>query len=93
MKKDDEGVVAATLVMIVYGIGMMIILKKFEGDPAGFWIWVIWTLAVVLFVVLHDYIEDTRNSVHDKIREVSRAEMRFLEERKKFYEEVENDDD
>lgn len=88
MKKDDEGVVAATLVMIVYGMGMMVILKKFEGDPTGFWVWCIWTLAVILFVVVHDYREDRKKARHDCIREVCNAEMRAIDERKRFYEEA-----
>lgn len=86
-KKNDKAVWAATRLCIVYMIGMFFILKKMQGNVLGFWIWVIWTLAVILYAVISDYIEDMRNSVHERIKEVSEVEMRFLEERKKFYEE------
>lgn len=87
--KNDKDANAAAILSAAYIIGSVALIKATGQTAKSFWLWIIWTLAVVLYVVIHDYILNLRSSVHEKIKAVCKAEMRFLEERKAFYAETE----
>ena len=87
--KKDKDTNAAAALSVVYLLGIVAIAELMDRRPMAFWICVIWTLAVIIYALIHDYIEDLRASVHERVKAVCHAEMRFLEERKSFYEKME----
>lgn len=88
MNKKDKDMIKAGLLGAVWMIGILLIgeLTETAGkNYKGAFLIVIWTLAVILYAVLHDYIENLRSSVHERVKAVYAAEMRFIREREAFY--------
>lgn len=89
MKNDDKSTNAAAILSVVYILGIVAIAELMDMRPQAFWLCVIWTLAVIIYVLVHDYVENIRESVHKRIKAVFKAEMRFHTEREAFYAELE----
>jgi hypothetical protein len=87
--KHNKDILSAVLLSIVWQTVVVLIFEKLDGSPLSFWLIVIWTLGCVIYALIHDYIENLRSSVHDRVRAVCAAEMRFLAERKEFYKKME----
>ena len=76
---------AVTVLLTVWLIIFAVILACVPNAVAAFFGSIIWTLAVVIYALLSDYIEDIKESVHKQAKAVYRAQMEFLkyeEERK-----------
>ena len=87
MKRDEK---AAIIAGTIYLVGLFSIVKLFRDTAPviAFTGAIIWTLLVILVGVTQDKIEKERKALHDKVKAVCHAEMRFIEERKAFYEKV-----
>jgi energy-converting hydrogenase Eha subunit H len=87
MNKDERGAIIAS---VVYLAVLYAIVKMFQDKAPvlAFTGAIIWTLLVILIGVTQDKIEKERKALHDKVKAVCKAEMRFIEERKAFYEKV-----
>lgn len=76
---------AVTVLLTVWLIIFAVILACVPNAVAAFSGSIIWTLAVVIYALVSDYIEDIKESVHKQAKAVYRAQMEFLkyeEERK-----------
>ena len=88
MSKEDKAATAVAILCFGYIAGMMLIGKLFQGHQIGFYIWIIYTLLVVLGAVIYDKIEDTREANHRLARELSAAQMQLIRERKELLDEI-----
>ncbi len=86
MKPENAVAILLTVWLLVFAV----ILKCVPNAVAAFFGSIIWTLAVVIYALLSDYIEDIKESVHKQAKAVYRAQMDFLEEREKYYAERAN---
>jgi hypothetical protein len=80
MKPENAVTVLLTVWLIIFAI-----LACIPSDATAFFGSIIWTLAVVIYALVSDYIEDIKESVHKQAKAVYRAQMEFLkyeEERK-----------
>ena len=80
MKPENAVTVLLTVWLIIFAV-----IACIPSDAAAFFGSIIWTLAVVIYALLSDYIEDIKESVHKQAKAVYRAQMEFLkyeEERK-----------
>lgn len=87
MNRDER---AAIIAGVIYLGGLYGIVEAFrdKAPVIAFAGAIIWTLLLLLIGVTQDKIEKERKALHDKVKAVCHAEMRFIEERKAFYEEV-----
>ena len=69
---------AVTVLLTVWLIVFAVILKYVPNNVAAFFGSIIWTLAVVIYALVSDYIEDIKESVHKQAKAVYRAQMEFL---------------
>ena len=69
---------AVTVLLTVWLIIFAVILACVPNDAAAFFGSIIWTLAVVIYALVSDYIEDIKESVHKQAKAVYRAQMEFL---------------
>ncbi len=81
---------AVTVLLTVWLIVFFAIAKCVPNAVAAFFGSIIWSLAVVIYALLSDYIEDIKESVHKQAKAVYRAQMELLEEREKYYAERTN---
>ena len=80
MKPENAVTVLLTVWLIIFAV-----IACIPSDAAAFFGSIIWSLAVVIYALLSDYIEDIKESVHKQAKAVYRAQMEFLkyeEERK-----------
>ena len=85
MKPENAVTVLLTVWLIVFAV-----IACIPSDAAAFFGSIIWTLAVVIYALVSDYIEDIKESVHKQAKAVYRAQMELLEEREKYYAERTN---
>lgn len=69
---------AVTVLLAVWLIVFFAIAKCVSNAVAAFFGSIIWTLAVVIYALVSDYIEDIKESVHKQAKAVYRAQMEFL---------------
>lgn len=86
--KLNKAVWAVTILCFAYIAGMMLICKLFQGMFIGFFVWIIYTLAVVLYAVVSDKIEDQREANHRLARELNAAQMQLIRERGELLAEI-----
>ena len=79
--KQNKAANAVALLCFGYIIGMIIICKLFQGYQIGFFIWVIYTLIVVLGAVIYDKREDRREAEHKRARDLYRYQMQLIRDR------------
>ena len=79
--KQNKAANAVALLCAGYIAGMMIICKLFQGHQIGFFIWVIYTLIVVLGAVIYDKREDRREAEHKRARDLYRYQMQLVRDR------------
>lgn len=82
--KNDKDANAAAILGAAYIIGSVALIKATGQTAKSFWLWIIWTLAVVLYVVIHDYIMSLRENYHRLVKAVYESEMRSVEEYKRL---------
>lgn len=82
--KNDKDANAAAILGAAYIIGSVALIKATGQTAKSFWLWIIWTLAVVLYVVIHDYIMSLRENYHRLVKAVYQSEMRSVEEYKRL---------
>lgn len=86
--KLNKAVWAVTILCFAYIAGMMLICKIFQGQQIGFFIWIIYTLAVVLGAVIYDKIDDQREANHRLAKELNIAQMQLVRERGELLAEI-----
>ena len=86
--KMNKAVWAVTILCFAYIAGMMLICKIFQGMFIGFFIWIIYTLAVVLGAVIYDKIDDQREANHRLAKELNIAQMQLVRERGELLAEI-----
>lgn len=86
--KLNKAVWAVTILCFGYIAGMMLICKIFQGQQIGFFIWIIYTLAVVLGAVIYDKIDDQREANHRLAKELNIAQMQLVRERGELLAEI-----
>jgi phage-related holin len=69
---------AVTVLLTVWLIVFFAIAKCVPNAAGAFFGSIIWTLAVVIYALVSDYIEDIKESVHKQAKAVYRAQMEFL---------------
>lgn len=79
--KQNKAANAVTLLCAGYIAGTMLIGKLFQGYLAGFFIWIIYTLTVILGAVIHDKREDRREAQHKRARDLYRYQMQLIRDR------------
>ena len=73
MKPENAVTVLLTVWLIIFAV-----IACIPSDAAAFFGSIIWTLAVVIYALVSDYIEDIKESVHKQAKAVYRAQMEFL---------------
>lgn len=86
--KLNKAVWAVTILCFAYIAGMMLICTIFQGQQIGFFIWIIYTLAVVLGAVIYDKIDDQREANHRLAKELNIAQMQLIRERGELLAEI-----
>ena len=86
--KLNKAVWAVTILCFAYIAGMVLICKIFQGQQIGFFIWIIYTLAVVLGAVIYDKIDDQREANHRLAKELNIAQMQLVRERGELLAEI-----
>lgn len=82
MKDKDTN--NAIKLSIVYLAVSAIICEGTGRQPISFWLWLVWTLLVIVYVLVHDYVLTLRDNYHKLVKAVCRAEMRSVEEYKRL---------
>ena len=86
--KMNKAVWAVTILCFAYIAGMVLICKIFQGQQIGFFIWIIYTLAVVLGAVIYDKMDDQREANHRLAKELNIAQMQLIRERGELLAEI-----
>ncbi len=86
--KMNKAVWAVTILCFSYIAGMVLICKIFQGQQIGFFIWIIYTLAVVLGAVIYDKMDDQREANHRLAKELNIAQMQLIRERGELLAEI-----
>lgn len=76
--KQNKAANAVAVLCFGYIAGMMLICKLFQGHQIGFFIWIIYTLLVVLGAVIYDKREDRREAEHKRARDLYHYQMQLV---------------
>ena len=86
--KLNKAVWAVTILCFAYIAGMMIICELFQGMFIGFFVWIIYTLIVVLGAVIYDKMDDQKEANHRLAKELNIAQMQLIRERGELLAEI-----
>lgn len=81
---NEKDTNSAIKLSIVYLAVSGIICEGTGRRPISFWLWLVWTLLVIVYVLVHDYIESVKRNYHELVKAVYQSEMRAAEEYKKL---------
>ena len=76
--KQNKAATAVAILCFGYIAGMMILCKIFQGHQIGFFVWIIYTLLVVLGAVIYDKREDRRAAEHKRARDLYHYQMKLV---------------
>lgn len=84
MKREELAVIAVTF---IYCGGTAALFKLIDNSTTCLLAWIIWTLAIVAYIAISEYREDSKESKHKQIKAVFEAEMQAINERDSYWSE------
>lgn len=84
MKREEIAVIA--LIFVYFG-GTAALFKLIDNNTTCLLAWIIWTLAIVAYIAISEYREDSKESKHKQIKAVYEAEMKAINERDSYWSE------
>lgn len=81
---NEKDTNSAIKLSIVYLAVSAIICEGTGRQPISFWLWLVWTLLVIVYVLVHDYVLTLRDNYHKLVKAVYQSEMRSVEEYKRL---------
>lgn len=82
MKREEIAVIA---LIFVYCGGTAALFKLIDNSTTCLLAWIIWTLAIVAYIAICEYREDSKESKHKQIKAVFEAEMQAINERDDYW--------
>ena len=82
MKREEIAVIAVTF---IYFGGTAALFKLIDNNQTCLLAWIIWNLAIVAYIAISEYREDSKENKHKQVKAVFEAEMQAINERDDYW--------